>query len=314
MTRGRAFVTLALAALAVPLAASPAVAQLPPLPEPVPGAPVGGSDVSVTMELQDPGLPLIPTRPYSLTLTVRYNYGPGGLAPPAQRQDGVVCGEVTVPAPPPWATVKVLPPELCFIVTTGAQVVGGTTVSNTTIVEINVTEDAPALEPFNFTVVFDSPPSGTLAAGHGETSRVISPGFVGRLRLDLPPAVSVRGGAPQRVPVTVHNLGNGPVEVRLRNATAPQGLRVVLPDRFVIEQPGGQATVDLVLEAPWTAPVRGQLSFMTESMHAQRPDLQGDTPRARLDVDGKAAVPGAELAVLLLALAGSAVLHRRQRR
>ena len=138
---------LALLALALPLLlAVPAVAQVPPLP----GGSPGTTSVSVTMQLQDPAAALVPTRPYSLTLTVNYQYGSGAVLPPdqtAQDGSGVVCGEVAVPEPPPWANVTVLPPTVCFRLNP-TFVASGTTVTNRTIVEINVTEGAPALEPY----------------------------------------------------------------------------------------------------------------------------------------------------------------------
>lgn len=275
--------------------------------------PGGGSTaVSVRMELQDPGLPLIPQRPYSLTLNIRYTHGPGAFVTPDPAETppgGRVCGTLSVPTPPPWATVRLIPEEVCFVIRTSTASATNE-VGNQSIVEINVTQDAPALEPYNFTVVFDAPATGTLAAARGEVSRTIMPGFVGTLELDVPEQVAVRGGAPQQVPVTVRNLGNGPIAVQFQNATAPQGVRVVLPAPVTIPQNGTQV-VHVLVQAPWTTPVRGSIGFDGQSHHPARPDLPGDSPRARLDVDGKAAVPGAEAPLLALALLGLAVLRRR---
>lgn len=301
---------LALLLVAFPALLPAASAQLP-VPAPAPGAAV---DVQVTLELQDPGEPLIPERPYSLTLTVHYQYASGAAVPPEvppadPARGGQACGTVSVPQPPPWATVRILPEQVCFRLRSSVDT--ATTASNTTIVEVNVTEGAPALEAFNFTVAFDSPPTGNLAAGHGETSRVIMPAYVGSLELVVPEAFVVRGGSPQPLPITVRNLGNGPVEVRFQNVTGPQGVRVTPPARFVIAEPNGTATVDAVVEAPWTTQVRGLLSMDVASSHPTRPDLQGDTPRVRTNLEGKAAVPGLEPAVLVAALAALAVLRRR---
>lgn len=297
--------------LAVLLLAPLAAAQLPPLPVQPPGGQT--SDVSVTMLLQDPGLPLVPARPYSLTLLISYQYGPGGSVPPDQdiAPSGRVCGEVSVPNPPPWARVQVLPPNVCFEINP-TFAVGGTTVDNTTIVEVNVTEGAPALEPYNFTVQFRSPAYGSLAEGQGETSRVIMPGYVGKLALQAPGAVVIRGGQAQPVPIVVRNLGNGPIEVRFTNASAPQGVRIRLPERVVLRM-GEERTVHLTLNAPWTAPVKGMVEVQAVSAHPSRPDLLGDAPRARMELQGKAAVPGAELGLAVLALLGAAVAARRPR-
>jgi hypothetical protein len=295
------------ALLAALLLLPTALAQLPPLP----GGTPGNATARITMELQDPGGPLVPARPYSLQLVVHYQYGPGASVPPDQdiAPSGRICGTVTVPNPPPWALVQVLPPEVCFVVNP-TFAVGGTTVDNTTIVEVNATADAPALEPFNFTVVADVPGEGTIAPALGEVSRDLSPGYQGKLAVQGPGTVTVRGGAPQEVPVQVVNQANGPIEVRFRNFTGPQGLRGELPERFVLQRNESRA-VPIRLTSPWTTPVRGLVEFQVESSHPTRPDLVGDNPRGRFDVQGKAAVPGLEVPLLLLATLGLAAARRR---
>lgn len=291
----------------LPLLAMPAQAQVPALPG-------GTTDVDVVMELQDPGEDLIPTRPYSLVLTVHYRYGSGAVVPvddPGPPATGEHCGQVSVPVPPPWGQVRIIPPEVCFRI--NPQFVGGTTVDNTTIVEINVSTDAPALEDFNFTVRFDAAGFGSLVAAQGETARIIRPGYVGRVEVEAASPVVVRGGGQQQVPVTVRNLANGPIEVRFLNGTAPQGLRLGLPERVQLAR-NATEVVHLLVEAPWTTPVRGQVSFDVQTSHPARPDLVGETPRTRFDIEGRAAVPGMEPLLVLGALALAVVGSRARLR
>lgn len=300
----------ALLLLLLALLAPTAAAQLPPLPLPGGGVPGGSTDVRVTMELGDPGGPLVPARPYALTLVVHYQYGPGGTVPPEQdiAPSGRVCGEANVTGPA-WVDAKVEPSRLCMVINPSFAV-GGTTVDNSTFVLLNATPEAPALEPGNLTVTVRFPAAGSLREAAGEVSRDIQPGFIGKMQVEGPGSVVVRGGSPERVPVVVRNLGNGPIEVRFRNATAPQGMRIELPERFVLPIPGEERTVHVTLLSPWTSPVKGDVQFQAESGHPSRPDLVGEALRSRFEVQGKAAVPGFGVLGLLAALAALAQARR----
>jgi hypothetical protein len=293
--------------LALLLFVPTAAAQLPPLPIPVPGGPgAGASDVHITMELGDPGGPLVPARPYALKLVIHYQYAPGGSVPPDQdiAPSGRVCGEANITNAPSWADAKVEPSHLCMIINP-TFAVGGTTVDNSTFVLLNATPEAPALEPANLTVGVHVPAAGSLREASAETSRDIQPSFVGKLQVQGPPSVVVRGGTAERVPVLVRNLGNGPIEVRFRNASAPQGMKVELPERFVL-QLLEERTVYVTLLSPWTGPVKGPVEFQAEGTHPTRPDLAGDALRAKFDVQGKAAVPGFESVLALAAVLAAA--------
>lgn len=282
-----------------------------PLP---PGA--GTSQAILTLHIRDPGSVLVPNRPYSVVVDLDYQYGPGGMAPPSVQGNetgaGQVCAEVSVPESPPWANVTVVSPIVCFTINP-TFAVGGTTVSNSTIVEVNVSEAAPALVPYNVTVRARAPATGTLSEAEGEASRAVAPGFVGRLAVRAPERLLVQGGKPEPVPLTLANLGNGPIEVRFRNFSAPQGLRVVLPERVVLQQPGEERTVFVTLQAPWTTPVKGEVQVQGESSHPARLDLVGDVVRARFEVEGKAAVPGPEAPVAFAAVALAALAAARWR-
>jgi hypothetical protein len=276
------------------------------LPIPVPGG-AGTTTVTLRMEIQDPGAALVPARPYALKLTVHYTYGPGGSAPPDQPP----CADLSVVDPPAWAVANVTPPQVCFPID-NTRTVGGTTVDNdTALLEINITGPAPALQPHDITVQAHAPAIGPFAEATGTENRTIIPAFVGKLRVEAPRESVVRGGGADSVPVTITNQGNGDIDVRFRNVSAPQGVRVVAPEHFTLPL-GASRTVELRVLAPWTTPVRGPVTLDAESAHPTRPDLAGDQVKLRFDVLGKAAVPGPELIWLGLGLAGAALLARRR--
>jgi hypothetical protein len=301
---------------ALPLLALTVLALLAPLAQaqvpPLPGGP-GSAQPQVRVELQDPGEALVPARPYSLVMTIHYIYPPGGSVPPDQATpppSGQVCGSASVVQAPPWANVSITPAQVCFRLLS-SQSASGSTATNTTIVEINATRDAPALEPFNFTVRFEANAAGTLAAASGEASQVVAPAYFGRIALVSPGQVVVQGGSAQQVWVTVRNLGNGPALVTFRNATAPQGMRLDLPPPLLLPV-GEERVVFATVRSPWTAPVRGDIAFTAEPVHPEQPALAGEVERTRVSVQGNAAVPGPGAALLVGAVGALAVALRRR--
>jgi hypothetical protein len=287
------------AALLLPLLLPLLPAAHAQLPVPLPGA--GTTDARITMDLDDPGGPLVPARPYTFLVRVHYIYGSGAVVPPGQDS----CATLAVNTTLPWVAANLTPETVCFAINPTAT--GGTTVDNQTLLGLNLTTEAPALGAFNITVTAHADENGPIRAADGQVSHIFLPGFVGKVQLRPIGAVAIQGGLPQRVPLVLKNLGNGPIMVRFQNATAPQNVRVELPMPLVLEHPGDEGTAFLTLRAPWTAPVKGQVDVIMATAHPTRNDLAGgDAPRARFDLQGKAAVPGPEAALVLLAVAGLA--------
>ncbi|HEV8361694.1 MAG TPA: hypothetical protein VGR28_14690 [Candidatus Thermoplasmatota archaeon] len=292
---------LAAVALAVLLLAQPALAQLPVLPG-------GPATARLQLELQDPGAPLVPARPYALQLTVRYIYAGGGLTPPDQNP----CADLTVAAAPSYASVNITPTRVCFPLNP-SQAFGTSVPNNTAIVGINITGPSVALEPAEVRIAAHAPPTGTLGDATGEVSRNFTTAYVGKLAAQAAAVQVVRGGAPQHVAVQLANEGNGPIEVTFRNITAPPGVRVVAPSRVTLAQPGEREVAQLTVQVPWTGPVKGPVQFEVVPRHPSRPDLAGDPVRVQFDLDGRAAIPGLELPLLVAAVGALAFARARRR-
>lgn len=286
----------ALALVALLALASTAAAQ-------VPGA--GAADARILIEVQDPGAALVPARPYALTVTLHYQYGNGGSVGPGQQP----CADLVVDNPPPWAIVNFTMPRVCFPID-NTHAVGGTTVDNTTILEINITGPAAALEPYDLSISARAPAIGALKEATGNQTRTIMPAFVGKLGVQAPRESVVRGGGADPVRVLVTNQGNSPIEVTFRNATAPQGVRVVVPERFTLGL-GESREVEVRLQAPWTSAVKGPVTLDAVSGHPSRPDLAGDQVKVKFDVAGKAAVPALDALAFVGVLACLALARRR---
>jgi hypothetical protein len=289
------------AGLALLLLAQPALAQLPPLP----GG--GASSVTLTMELQDPGAPLVPARPYALQLTVRYQYSTGGLTPPDQDP----CADLTVASAPSYAEVNITPPRVCFQLEPG-QAFGTQKMNNSAIVGINITGPSVALEPAEVRIAAHAAAVSTLSEASAEVSRNFTTAYVGKLAARTAPVAIVRGGLADTASLVLVNEGNGPIEVTFRNISAPPGVRILPPTRVTI-QPGETVAPQIQIRAPWTLPVKGPVQFEVVPRHPSRPDLAGDAVRVQFDVDTRAALPGFEPALALAALGALALARPRRR-
>jgi hypothetical protein len=279
----------------------PAQAQLP---VPVPGS--GTTNAQLVVEVNDPGGALVPGRPYSYKVVVHYVYGPGAVVPPGQDS----CATLKVQGVPAYATGNVTPDTVCFAINPTV-VSSGTTVDNSTILDLNLTAEAPALDPFNVTVVADAPANGPIQAAHGEASHLFEAGFVGKVQLLSVGPVLIAGGAPQAVPLRVRNLGNGPIQVMFTNVSVPQGVKVQLPGPITLQNPGDEGTAVLTLRAPWTLPSKGDVDVSIVTQYPGRRDLPGDTPHAKFPLASKAAVPGFDPAALACLLGALALRRRR---
>jgi len=306
---------LALALLTLGAVAQPAAAQTP--------AP-GLNQVNLSMQITDPGQALVPERPYALEVKVSYQYAQGGITgsgivgrlPPGTVPDpnDDPCADITLEDAPPWAAVRVLIPQVCFHIDPGSAL-GSQTLQNTTFVEVNATTGAPALVEAPVKLMAHAPAKGVFAEATGEQQRMVRPAWVGRLQVTSPLNFDLQGGVPTRVAVTVQNVGNGPIQVHFRNNfSAPQGVRVTVPERFNIEAPGDMQVAYVTLQAPWTGPVKGQVLLSMDTVHPTHPDLVGDTPRLSFDVQGKAALPGPGVEAMVFVLAGVGLLAARRGR
>ena len=132
--RGRA----ALLALfvAIPAAATFVQAQ-------VPGAPLVAT--TVTVEIQNPNGPpigvMVPGRPYALQVNVNYQYGQGALQPTGPTQI-----DLTLVGAPPWMQAH-LNKSTLFLAINQTGTVSGSTATNITAIDSNLTLEAPAFLP-----------------------------------------------------------------------------------------------------------------------------------------------------------------------
>lgn len=280
---------LLLAALGAVLLPPPAEAQL------------GVREPTLTVSVTDPGEDLVPTRPTSLEIRVRYAFPPGSFT------NEPVTVTLEVVRTPPWATPK-LDQTVIEIPLDAAEFGPGGDEERIVLANLTLDPAAPARTREGFVVKATSRATGNLAAAENVSPEVnLQAAFIGLLDVAAPDRAVVPGGRATRVTFTVTNAGNGDTPVGFKVTTQPRNSIVEAPGR--IDVPRGESrTVDVTIRVPWTTPERGLLVLQATP---ERAGADAKPFVGQVAIDGRAAIPAGGL-VAVAALAAVAVLARRR--
>lgn len=270
---------------------------------------------SLTLDVQEPNGPplgiMVPGRPYALEVKVNYQYDPGALQPAGPTRIDLELVEA-----PSWMQAK-LNPVTVYVAVNTSTAISGSTATNVTYIEANLTLDAPAYELANVSVRARAQSNGNLAPSEGGDAQAFRPGFIPQMRIvtSTSPAAA-RGGVPASIPIRFENTGNGPLLVNLTLLGSPQGARVTVPAPFVLGATAtggsGKHLLQLDVLTPWSATTRGDVDLRADFWHVERTEIAGEPISFRVSIEGQSPVPGAEVAVAAGAVALSSFLVRRR--
>ncbi len=267
-----------------------------------PGALAQGVTANLAVSVTDPGEDLVPGRPTTLAVLVRYSFGPGGFS------DQPVTVTLEVAAKPAWSEAAIEDPVLVFPI--NATDVGGAAYEKTTFVNLTVAPLAPAREKGDFVVTASSSARGNLPAKTAESPRIgLTVKFTGALNVTGPASVLLRGGREEVVTFVVRNDANGETDVALAVRTAPEE-SIVTPPASIALGVEESREVPVRIRVPWTRSVTGLLELEARSVRA------GDDAEpfvATVEVQGTSVVPGPAGLAAVLAV-GAAVASRKRSR
>lgn len=248
---------------------------------------------TLTVSVTDPGEDLVPTRPTSLEVLVRYAYGPGGFS------NEPISVTLEIVQQPSWTIADIASPVVQLRLDPAKSATGGAVEARTTV-NLTLDPSAPARVREEFVLKGTSTARGSLASVSSESPRIgLQAKYNGLLNVTGPESVTLRGGRVEVVTFLVSNVGNGETDVKLRVATKPENSQVLAPMNLTLAR-GESVEVDVQVRMPWTSRETGFLELEATSVRAAEDAVP---VIASVEVLGRAVVPGPGLALLAVAVA-----------
>lgn len=268
----------------------------------LPASPALGQQTgSTAVDLDMPNLaaPIPPTGPQTTSVDVRYEW-----------EDGIATENVTIELAyvdgPSWLSANVSPSTIEIDTANRPQGI------ETRIVTVNleVSEQATAYTEATGTFQATASGTGTLPSAETEAELSIEAGFAGSLAADLPEGgnVTAWGGLLERVPITLENTANGPLEVDIIVDRFPADALAEAPRTVNLSHEAGNRTVTTYIDVrvPWSLSVDGPAEILLEPQHATRGTELAER-RVAFELEGKSAVPipspGPGISLIAVALA-----------
>lgn len=268
---------------------------------------------NLDVTLVDPGLPLVASRPTSLALIVRYEFGPGAVT------QGPTEVLLSIEKSPSWMTPVPVPLALSFNIPP-ERFINGTSVAQTASVNVTLRPEARAGDQGEIVARAEAKPNGNLAGKAASSPPIkLTVAYVGKVAIEfqgfpaqegaIPGPAIAKGGRWTEIPVVVKNEGNGPSAIALRVASKPELSEARVPAAVTLGV-GESQVVTAGVRMPWTESQSGL--FEVEATPQAGKDT-GPSSKASVLLEGASAAPGFETVALLgvLLLAGFARRNRR---
>ena len=262
----------------------------------------GPTQLNLAVFTEDPGRAFTPGVEEPVVVKVNYQPGNGGRpapAPTVERPEDTQPTRITleVKQHPTWVTsVRIEPPELLLRIP--VQNVSATQRAEA-IAYLMVAPDAPALQRESFVVTATAEPNGSIPGGTAESADLkLRATTVGLLNVTAEPMAIVPGGRWTVVPFQVRNDGNSEIVAKVNVTVRPENSQVEFVDTLQLAR-NETKTVEVRVRTPWTNAELGTLEL--EAV----PIVDGEeqnSARAEVQVRGQSAVPGAPIALVLLAV------------